>query len=779
MTFEAFELMIKSQDTELLRKAITALDSDIRLIPRGQKTIISTWMKNDYHCQQAGITSTAYYNRLKWSPQERTSSIGTKNIHEKAIAILWLFYKFKGVVPLFNENGILQLTSTIAKNGVQDYHLNYEIHTDSLSDSSTINFVLYYWRDNSRFRDERVAPGLLRIYPHSEAELTLQYSINDETTVKVFKGQIESNSYNISINLTCKEDITNHFFNISLFAKNFLDSTKNYWFAYTKSHQSSALINYPSAGIGYLEHNPTIDTRSVFSHPIPDNIYNTLIRKRLTVPAPEIFKEKFSTTELSEEYAGIYQGVLVNIKGNQLSLFALQLSTNGMVKIYTEKTKSYGYTGYCRIIKEGLNYTTFLLIDFDHIREQDFFRLRFTLTVHNDKKRMYGIRSGIQGGEFPISGRVRLTKVLDNIKAREVDLSELLNTVQIPDLSVKLIPLQENGSSNPEIIEMFENDSDLSQFFLGTNLKDIKRNFSDVFLLQDVFGYALPDIALSYFKGVYSIYCFTMFGNKKLEETDKKDAVIVRFPINISPDGTTQIKTHFNKIFTGKSIYKDRALSLDFDDGFFLNSLFSVPDINDDIKDNWNHAFGILIRVNQGRVESRGCVLVKERTESFNHLNYNDNISIDESEYNELDEKSQGALSFLRGPVNRLIRMPANPLNIFRPRNENIKRTYFYAGCYLIQTNQYKVALQNFTLAYLHGFAQNTFMGKELSSNYFEDKKLQNDINELQEEKKLLIDLLTQLKLEENFSLAHSIETIWSISPELNTANINPINKGI
>ena len=89
------------------------------------------------------------------------------------------------------------------------------------------------------------------------------------------------------------------------------------------------------------------------------------------------------------------------------------------------------------------------------------------------------------------------------------------------------------------------------------------------------------------------------------------------------------------------------------------------------------------------------------------------------------------------------------------------------------------MALQNFTLAYLHGFAQNTFMGKELSSNYFEDKKLQNDINELQEEKKLLIDLLTQLKLEENFSLAHSIETIWSISPELNTANINPINKGI
>jgi hypothetical protein len=113
---------------------------------------------------------------------------------------------------------------------------------------------------------------------------------------------------------------------------------------------------------------------------------------------------------------------------------------------------------------------------------------------------------------------------------------------------------------------------------------------------------------------------------------------------------------------------------------------------------------------------------------------------LEHEDYLKKDEATNGALSFLRGPINRMIRVPkGNP--IFRPRSgeTNLKKELFYAACFKASKRDFATTEKLLKQAYANGFGQFKFAEHEIDKIDFNNltcsQKLKDSLEKIKAER--------------------------------------------
>ena len=738
------EKNIENQDIFILQKAFKSLHNDFK-----EKT--AQLVKEGFF-KEFGINKD-YYNRLLSFDGEMNNLKVPNPVKVVSRIVLKLCDKHN-IELEFDEKDQIKF-NMLEKNGEKVESVLYKQVKASkkLKDKNKIKqfcYLLYYWRkddiiENRIVEHQEIAVSYLQLLPESEtAELIILYSSGVE---RKLTGTYESLEEHIYINLYDIKQKGAYSFKVSIvihLSDQTLSLETYKWFSYNTADRSEKL---PNAGIGYMEYYQVgkdwkrdLKKKHIEVGIKPD-IYYMLYKNRLIAPSDKpnsSYYPPLDNIKLLEHYEGVYQGINMQNYRGDIVTFGMTLRKNGQVIIRTKNkinnpspnTNNNFYEGMCRIIRSPTNESRMLIIDFDYNDEFKIDRLKFYLTPPEDyssNKYLLGVRSGMYNHK-PLVGRIKL-KITDYKIEDFGSNSESWNKLDIRSLKF---------DTDLKEIETLLNEDNTKEFFLG---QDGNSKFTDINIFQEFFGDSssrlsqpktnvvkkdekanLDIIALV---GNYELYSSTLEseeGEKKIIEYEVAENKVIKFAIDIKENAEASLKVRRvagqNKdiVLVGKVECSESCLSITVNDNNeFIHMLFTISKPSGEGFEETKHFYGTIQKLKSGRIESRACVLVKtpeERLKSNSFKKY----TLEDDEYNKIDEETKGILSFLRGPINRIIRVPSNLNPIIRPRSgeTNLKKELFYAACFKAIKKDFGTTEKLLKQAYANGFGQFKFAEHEI-----------------------------------------------------------------
>lgn len=703
-----------------------------------------------------------YANNYNWATRPSTEKENSARLKTIAIeAILYLYSKY-GNVDIQPETNLV----TNGDPAVQ-YHINPipEQVVPNPESAKPVSYVFYYWKSSGIYEThERVSSSLLEInYDKGTAELTDRHGRQLEGHLTVIPALHEGTTVSIVLG---EKDKDHKLFrrgqSLSIFFYRPADEgyQDHYWGSYAKERTlSNGEVSY---GTVYLErcedthHWKTINASAAIQY--------LLRKKRFNLAAPS---RSGKTNESDyphrdiQEYVGIYEGYLIRLTKEESSLnkFFLALREDGSAIQYTHLEHNFPqkvYAGQFKLIsKQGL---AFLVIDHDfNLKDkesdyQKFMRFRFILkkgsiwqTHKETADCLLGTRIGAPYSDrnYPISTKVCLRKLNSPIRQelrgteeeKEEQFKKLLDVFfdplnateqtdsESPEQAIfrrymdqlQSIPITGPKVDENQLIKFFDEHEYLKTFLFHPDYQSYTGRHS-VNLIEKLLPVDVPS-------GDFECYSFTLKDNKPiLSYDDAKEALIVKYPIRIQPNGKALIRV-IDQTYQGKAIYNAGRQELminffrnniDAGENSLMSCLFNINGGEDGTSKLPERIPGVMIKAVRGETLSEGrvCVL-QQSTTPFGDNEY-DTFFFDSFRFRRLDRAMKGALSHLAGPINRIARS-VKSLNKIAPRQEttSLKNDLFYAACYLaLQNAPIKDIKDRLFQAYIHGFAQTHFRGK-------------------------------------------------------------------
>ena len=650
-------------------------------------------------------------------------------------------------------------------------------------------YIFHYWKTNFEFESNgKVNIAKLRL-DYIKKTANLIYKSNNDPGNSSTGKIIEANSATGGkiIKIVFSDSSENPLsMVISFFLPQVLDLQENIWASYTKERKEKR--GSMVTGSAYLKRFDNIKAwENYFTEPpvLDNGVYAYLINNRIDLPqtSPDNISGLGNISTSLSNFEGVYRGNLIhheNEMDSSFNNFIIVLKGNGKVIIYTARAQELPHTiyvGYYRVISRESS--KILIIDYDYNKLEPsrfshfskYYNFRLVLRKEGNHG-LLGTRIAInKSTNTPIVARLALNKLDTQINVDDFfsTSKETVKAFLSEEGNLEEIPIFKLGKINPDILLFFqnENNSFLANFFLG---KGKFFSYSDSNILN-LIANSLPENHIDFaINGEFECYSFTLRGNKRIFQYTIEEAVFLMYPLKIEKDGNVFIKVGSN-IHQGRAYFNSdkKELLINFTNSIFLSAIFTLLEFEGNFYSD--RISGTLIKNTNvgGNPEGRVCVLIKKENAYSNNVHKkSEDIPFDSSNFIFIDKETNGALSYLAGPVNRIARGVNDGKDTTQVRgNSSFKKDMFYAACYLAQKKNPDVnaVKKRLLQCYLHGFAQTFHKGIEI------EKSDDTAFQKLRDERKELLDAMNNGPLKSEVFKKY-IEELW-----LNDKSANKLNR--
>ncbi|WP_020600333.1 hypothetical protein [Spirosoma panaciterrae] len=729
-----------------------------------------------------GNAKESYYNNVYYSilhdryikNNNKTQEEREKEEKEHILNIICYIY-FKNSKLQFIDGKVYYKP----KNDEKDHELidlkNYKNITSNDTQKTALRYILYYWKESNDY----LSSGTLGRY--------ILEKNPKSSNVKLIRNKIELNGIiretrskdGIHISILFNEVDAKQTLSLLFYSRNTFGEEDAYWLAYSKERREGDI----STGIGYLGRIEE-DINSKLDSELTDKLFPKLRGKRLDISRSlDIIGNK--RDDNLDRIKGIYKCHLFipTTSGPRLSPVLVIIDNKARVIIYTYNQKKFPnevYFGYYDLI--SINQESFLIINCDYnvIKSRvinydvkmNFHFIFKTNEWNRNSNEWIGVRTIISHPKlrFPLASKVILKKLdlstiedlvgykifeKENISEEDLinkffnldaiyeknEASKLLDDVaNVLINSLWEVPIEEDNFRNVDLERYFEKNEEVKRFFLNGH-SEILVDGGVSMLLKDMQN-------ISPLHGDFICLNTTLFGDHQIYKYKSIHEVpIKKYPISIFPNGNARLKSK-DAIYYGKVInYSKDILQLNFyreSNKLNIKERNIYMDITIDLNSYIDHNIpgstiwsGIATRriAKLKKLESRLCCVVRS-IDSFELNQYESDIKIDSFQFYRLDRKYNGILTYLIGPINRMVRSGLDEYSLqYHANNNSYKRDFFYAACYLkSQGASNSIVKERLFQAYIHGFARMSYKGELVDENMKVNNKNKSQIKKNKKE---------------------------------------------